>query len=58
MKRGKLPAEDVKRILELRETKATYQIIAVTVGCSIGTVRNVCKGITHGKRPDLVPATV
>lgn len=45
---GKLREDGVREVRRRRENKETYQQIANSMGVSIGTVYNVCKGKTWG----------
>lgn len=48
--KGRLTAEGVERVRELREQGKTYQQIAEELQVCMTTVYNVCKGRTHGQR--------
>jgi len=48
--KGRLTADGVSRIRELRAAGKTYQAIAEEMKICLTTVYNVCKERTHAKR--------
>lgn len=48
--KGRLTADGVAKIRELRAQGMTYQAIAEELKVCLTTVYNVCKARTHGKR--------